>query len=242
MKVVISQPMFIPWIGLFEQIRLADIYVHYDDVQLPNGRSFIYRVQIKMKDGIKWLSAPVERKSRTQLINQSYFSRTSSWQKQHLTKLHHSYCNAPFYEKMFNIAKSIYNLNTFNVAEFNIQTIEYISNWLGLKTHFLRSSSLNIGGKSTERLVAICNKLKADTYITGHGAKNYLNYSLFEEKSIDVKFMAYKKQQYNQLHGEFSPYVSILDAIANCGEKTSALLCSSALPWKEFLNATNFRI
>ena len=29
--VVISQPMFLPWIGLFEQVKVADHFVHYDD-------------------------------------------------------------------------------------------------------------------------------------------------------------------------------------------------------------------
>ena len=45
MNLVVSQPMFLPWIGLFEQVRLADRFIHYDDVQLPQGRSFISRVK-----------------------------------------------------------------------------------------------------------------------------------------------------------------------------------------------------
>ena len=61
--VVISQPMFFPWVGIFEQIRLADIFVHFDDVQLPWGSSFINRVQIKTKDGIKWLTIPIRKTS-----------------------------------------------------------------------------------------------------------------------------------------------------------------------------------
>ena len=33
MNVVISQPMLFPWVGMLEQVRLADSYVHYSDVQ-----------------------------------------------------------------------------------------------------------------------------------------------------------------------------------------------------------------
>ena len=47
--VVISQPMLFPWVGMFEQIRLADVYVHYTDVQFSKG-SFVNRVQIKTAD------------------------------------------------------------------------------------------------------------------------------------------------------------------------------------------------
>jgi hypothetical protein len=37
--IVILRPQYFPWAGVFEQIRLADIYVHHDDVQFPQRRS-----------------------------------------------------------------------------------------------------------------------------------------------------------------------------------------------------------
>ena len=57
--VVVSQPMFFPWVGMFEQIRLADAYVHYTDVQFSKG-SFVNRVQIKTADGFRWLTVPLK--------------------------------------------------------------------------------------------------------------------------------------------------------------------------------------
>ncbi|MBC8123824.1 MAG: WbqC family protein, partial [Gemmatimonadaceae bacterium] len=56
--VVISQPMLFPWIGMFEQICLADVYVHYDDVQFSKG-SFSNRVQVKSASGSKWITVPL---------------------------------------------------------------------------------------------------------------------------------------------------------------------------------------
>ena len=56
--VVVSQPMLFPWVGLFEQIRLADVFVHYDDVAFSKG-SFFNRVQIKtLEVGSKWFNGP----------------------------------------------------------------------------------------------------------------------------------------------------------------------------------------
>ena len=49
---VVSQPMFLPWVGLFEQVRLADVFIHYDDVQLPQGGNFMSRVQLKTASGV----------------------------------------------------------------------------------------------------------------------------------------------------------------------------------------------
>ena len=54
MIVVISQPMFFPWIGMFEQIKAADVFLHYDDVQMPQGRSFISRDVFRVWVGEDW--------------------------------------------------------------------------------------------------------------------------------------------------------------------------------------------
>ena len=44
--VVISQPMYFPWVGMLEQMALADVWVHLDDAQFSKG-GFFNRVQIK---------------------------------------------------------------------------------------------------------------------------------------------------------------------------------------------------
>ena len=44
--VVVLQPQFFPWRGVFEQIRLADEFVHLDDAQFQKG-GFTNRVQLK---------------------------------------------------------------------------------------------------------------------------------------------------------------------------------------------------
>ena len=38
---------FLPWSGLFNQIAMSDLFIHYDDVQFSKG-SFVNRVQLKI--------------------------------------------------------------------------------------------------------------------------------------------------------------------------------------------------
>jgi hypothetical protein len=236
MNVVVSQPMFLPWIGLFEQIALADVYVHYDDVQLPQGRSLTTRVQIKTAQGIHWLTAPLDRDGSGSNINECRYQPGEEWRKRHLQTLRHSYAHAPFGHEMLRLAEAIYGDTSDNVAEFNANAIEQLAAWAQLKTRFVRSSALGIGHRSSERLLAICQRFGADGYITGHGAANYLDHELFDAAGIAVKYMRYKKRPYPKGHGEFTPFVSILEAIANCGEAAVELICSSAVDWREHLN------
>jgi hypothetical protein len=239
MNILISQPMFLPWIGLFEQIRLADCFVFYDDVQLPQGRSFMSRVQIKTHSGIMWLSAPIDRALSGNLINNSYFSLQQDWRSKHLKTLIHSYAKAPFFKLMYELASCIYSFPSNNLAEFNMNAIKHTSSWLGLCPIYTKSSELNIPSRSTQRLVDICNHFGAKTYITGLGGLNYIEHDKFEDSNIEVKYMKYAKKSYKQLHGEFTPYVTILDAIANRGDSVKDLLCSDAIYWKEFTNGFN---
>ena len=129
----------------------------------------------------------------------------------------------------------IYAFPSDSLAEFNQNAIEIIAHWLGLRPTFVQGSELGITSRKSQRVLDVCLHFGAKRYITGHGALNYLDYSLFEKHNIEVCYMQYEKTPYPQLHGEFTPYVTILDAIASCGNDTSSLLTSEAIYWKDFL-------
>lgn len=230
---VVSQPMFLPWVGLFEQVRLADVFIHYDDVQLPQGRSFMSRVQLKSANGVSWLTVPIDHKKSGKLLNEVVLLESQGWRTKHLRTIQHAYAKRPYFDLMFELVEKIYSRPTDHLAEFNITAIEQIAGWLGLAPEFRRSSTMGVAGASTERLVDLCEVVNSDVYVTGHGALNYLNHQQFEDKGISVRYMDYQKLPYEQGHIEFTPYVSILDAIANCGERTRDLLCSDAVYWRD---------
>jgi len=234
MNVVVSQPMFLPWIGLFEQIRLSDVFVHYDDVQLPQGRSFISRVQIKTANGIQWLTVPIDHGKSGKLINEVIIFDEQNWRNKHLNSIRHAYAPAPHFRSMFALIENLYSHASVRLAEFNITATEQIASGLGLSPVFMRSSSLGVPGSSTERLINLCEATNCDVYVTGHGALHYLDHEQFERKGITVRYIDYRKVAYPQLHGDFTPYVSILDAIANCGDRTRDLMCSESVYWRDF--------
>ncbi len=229
MKVVISQPMFVPWLGLFEQIKLSDVYVHYDDVQMPQGCNFMHRVQLRTEQGQRWLSAQIDRKNSGKMINKVMFSQDNSWKKNHLINLHNTYKNMPFFNEMIELAEEIYTYETNKLCLFNANTIEIITKWLEIEVKFVCSSQINVKGASSEKLLNICNYFRADEYITGLGALNYLNHSIFKENKIDVSYMKYKMLPYKQPFVGFIPYVTILDAIACNGKDTLNLMRSGTV-------------
>lgn len=94
---------------------------------------------------------------------------------------------------------------------------------------------LAIPGSSSQRVHDVVRALDGDVYVTGHGAKNYLEHNLFENSAIAVEYMDYQCVAYSQLHGEFTPYLSALDLIANCGKAGREMIRSGSINWKEFI-------
>ncbi len=228
--------MFFPWVGLFEQIRLADIYVHYDDVQIPQGRSFVNRVQIKTANQQEWLTAPLIRKGKgQQLIKDVVLDDSQDWRERHLKTLLHNYARAPFLDEMLAIAMAAYSLGTSSLSRFNIMAVETIADYYGIKCDFACSSNFPASSTSSVHLMELIERFDCNVYITGHGARNYLDHDLFESRKIRVEYMDYKCTPYPQLHGAFTPYVSILDLIANTGKDGIQYICSSTKYWKDFL-------
>jgi len=233
-KVVISQPMFFPWGGLFEQVRLADIFVHYDDVAIPQGRSFIKRVQIKTPDGIQWLTVPVQHGS--QLIRDVRIDEEQPRRAKHLKTLERVYAKAPHVDEMLSLVERVYSHPTSLLSELNRASIEAVAAYLGFAPQFLLSSDFGTETSSSQKLLDLMLHVGGTVYITGHGARNYLEHTLFEERDIQVEYMDYRRLPYPQLYGPFDPHVTVLDLIANVGPNAGGYLCSSTLSWKEFVS------
>ena len=234
MKIVISQPMYLPWYGLFEQIRHADHCVHYDDVALPQGRSFISRVQLKAGDSVEWLSVPIIHSTRG-LIGAACIDVSKTWAEEHRRRLTRSLGKAPFYSEVEPLLEAIVQKEFASLCALNIYAIEWLAAYLGFTTRFSRSSALGLTSRSSQRLLDICQHYQASTYITGHGARHYLDHALFEEHGVRVEYMQYAIEPYAQ-YGTFTPYVTILDLIAHTGKEALHHMQSTTCHWKEFLH------
>lgn len=73
----------------------------------------------------------------------------------------------------------------------------------------------------TEKLVDLCSKAKADIYVSGPAAKDYIDNSLFADSNIHLEWFTYADyNEYPQLWGGFEHNVSILDLMFNCGKES----------------------
>ncbi len=237
MKVVISQSMLFPWIGLLEQIRLADVFVHYDDVQFSKG-SFVNRVQVKTPTGQSWMTVPLQNAHLGQKIDETQIKPVGEWRELHLDMLKKSFAEAPFAADALAIANEVYSGEFSNIGSLARASLLTLARYyeLDISTRFIDVKALGIRGTNTDRVLETVKHLGGARYITGHGAAKYLDHESFERDGIEVHYMDYRRSPYPQRHGPFNPHVSGLDLVANCGREGIKYICSGTKPWREFLD------
>jgi hypothetical protein len=227
MKIVVLQPLYLPWVGYFDQIHQSDVFVFYDDVQYSK-QSWQSRNKIKSQTGWQWLIVSILKKSQDErLICNMEIDNHRSWFKKHLQSIKLNYRKSPYYDDYIGHFELIYSKEWRYLVELDIKCIKLICELLGLKRKFVRSSQLKVEKTDrVKRLINICQLFDADEYLTGELAKDYLNEKLFDDAGIKVEYQQYRHPEYPQLYGEFIPYLSVVDLLFNCGPESLKIITS----------------
>jgi hypothetical protein len=224
-KILITQSNYVPWKGYFDSINTVDEFVVYDDMQYTK-RDWRNRNQIKTPQGLLWLTIPVEVKGKFhQKINETMVSE-KSWGEKHWKTIVANYSRAPYFKNYREIFENIYRDESLTyLTDINIAFIKAINSILKIDTKIIDSREFELAEGKTERLVDICKKCNAKEYYTGPAAKNYMEEKLFENEGIAIHYFDYSGYpEYNQLYGDFSHFVTILDLIFNTGENTKSFM------------------
>lgn len=219
--VAIHQPNFLPWLGYFEKIAKADIFVLLDDVQFPKkGGTWINRVYISQNGTAKFLTAPVNRSyNGTRSVNEMSFSANLNWREDCLKALSASYRKAPFFTELMPFFEDLIVNPENKIAEYNIDALNTLIDRIGLaQPTFVRSSTLGITSSRTQRLIDITRAVGGAVYLCGDGTSGYQDDTLFEAAGITLRYNNFVPQPYPQYGtGSFIPGLSIVDALFNMG-------------------------
>jgi hypothetical protein len=226
---VVLQPGYLPWLGFFDQFRRADIFVYYDDVQYDK-HGWRNRNRIKTQHGLQWLTVPVRHSGLDlpRILDVAIDGRTP-WARKHVASIRQAYARAPFLSRYLPDLQALLERPQEQLVDLDIAVVDLMCTWLGLTRRVERSSALGIEGERSDRLLRICQRFGARTYLSGNAAQEYLDADLFEREGIRVEWQNFHHPAYSQLHGEFVPFLSALDLVLNCGDDARAILEGGAL-------------
>jgi hypothetical protein len=200
-------------------MRSSDVFVFLDDVPFSKN-SVENRNLIKTPRGKLWLTVPVRTVGRYgQLIRDVEIDNSQNWAEKHWKSLSMNYRKARFYSTHAPFFETLYSKDWSKLMHLSIEITDYMAGSFGIANKTLLSSSLGVEGTGTQRLVNICKKLGADTYLSGTGAKAYQDDSLFHEAKIRVVYQQFVVEPYPQLYGRFIPNLSGVDYLMNCDSR-----------------------
>ena len=101
-SIAIMQPVYLPWLGYFEQMALCDEFMFLDDVQYTKN-DWRNRNKIRTRSGSMWLTVPVRSAHLESSLRETELVYQSHWRRKHLQAIRLNYAAAPFFEDVFAI-------------------------------------------------------------------------------------------------------------------------------------------
>lgn len=223
MIIAVHQPQYLPWLGYFDKIDRADAFVLLDTVQFKKNE-WQNRNRIKTAGGPQWLTVPVIYKF-PQRINEVAINNRDRWQHRQRQAIISNYKKAPYWNYIFPFTEEIFTRIWDYLTPMNIFVVKRLAELLGISTPLYVASDLAaFPDDPDERLIAITKHLGGDTYLAGSGGRDYMDLDQFEQNGIKVLFQEYRHPVYEQLFGEFAPFMSVLDLLFNHGQESLRIL------------------
>jgi hypothetical protein len=221
--VAIMQPYFFPYIGYFQLLNAADVFVFYDDVKyIKNG--WINRNRVLLRGNPCWLTLPlVKASSALSIRERSYHADSIDAIRQRLSEC---YQDAPHYTDTFDDISTLLAFDETNVAAFNINALQGIVNRLKVRTRCILSSSIDqdrtLNGQA--RVIDLCRKLGATRYVNAIGGVELYSTTDFQKAGIELQFLRPRTTSYRQFDRPHVPFLSIIDVMMFNSRSASAAM------------------
>jgi hypothetical protein len=233
------QPVYLPWLGLFHKIALADLFIHFDQVQyLP--KDWNNRNKVKTDQGEIWLTVPVLRKDYlNKRICEIEINNDLPWGRKHWKTLQIAYGKTPYFKRYASFFEETYHTSWNTLVELNHHMLLWFLETLAIKTPVRSAGEFTFSGSKSELVLDMCETTGADTYIFGALGKDYADVESFLKAGVTPVFQDYQHPTYPQQHGEFTSHLSVLDLLFNCGDASLDILMAGNLSRAELLSATS---
>ena len=214
---VIMQPTYLPWLGYFDLIASADVFVFLDHVQYSK-QSWQQRNKIRDKNGEQLLTLNVKRAPvKEHRISEVLIDHNKKPLVKHLKSIKGMYAKSRNFNEVFIKLEEIYSGEHTYLSDFNIELIRYGMSEMDITTETIRSSSLQVSGPRVEGIVEICRKLGCNRYLSPVGSQKYIDQNnIFKQQGITLKYQSYEHIVYKQIaYPDFISHLSFIDYLFN---------------------------
>jgi hypothetical protein len=231
------QPAYLPWLGLFHKISLADRFISYDQVQ-HSHYDWSGRNQILTSSGPLMLVVPCLKKGRfEQIIAEVEINNALPWRRKHWNAIQRNYAKARYFSRYADFFELTYSREWTLLNDLNTYMLRWFLSELGIKVTVESAAGHDFQGQKSDLALDMCRKLGADVFIFGALGREYADTASFTAANIKVAFQDYVHPVYPQRLPGFTPNLSVIDLMFNCGPDSLEILMSGNISRKELLDA-----
>jgi hypothetical protein len=228
-RVAVTQPNFLPWLGYFDLLDAADLWVSLDNVQLTR-RSFVVRNRVRLLDGRqRWLTVALVASSRDVTIAKARLA-SGDWWRGLWNVIAANYRHCPLYPRYADWLQDLLRPRDDEVvlARYNERIIAELAAELQIRYEFARSSDIApvLEGSAQEKILTVLSSLPVTQYLNFARGVDVGLYdpTAFAERGIQLLKQDYQHPHYAQGDGEFASHLSVVDALLHLGPRTTPAL------------------
>jgi hypothetical protein len=217
----IHQPSYFPWLGLLDKIAKSDVHMVMDEVQLSDS-AYQHRNLFLTADGkTKFLTIPFVKKDYLKRRFRDLEISRDDWTTTHRNFIHNSYGRHPYAAEIMPHAGQFFTGRFRLLADAVWASMQLSLDMFGIRTRVIRQSELDYDRslRRGELVVALARAAGASCYLSGTGAKAYLDEAAFGD-GLTLRYNEFHHPQYPQKGvAEFQSGLACLDALFNLGGK-----------------------
>ncbi|MGV6852786.1 MAG: WbqC family protein [bacterium] len=215
MKIAVMQPYFFPYLGYYQLLHAADIFVILDDVSYSK-RKWVRSNFIRSKNGPIPIGIPLLNSSRDTLICDLLISEMNydKAMKKIFRSMNHSYgCD----ENNISDIIKVLNRKTKYLADLTINSLKQVNGSLDFGCQILCSRDLRsqVDGGGQDYILNLCEYLGGSCYVNPPGGYELYDKKIFAKKGIELNFIEMSEFQKNKYFFQGKP-ISMLDTIFFC--------------------------
>ncbi len=212
--IAIYQPYLFPYLGYWQLLDAADVFVIGDTLQFM-ARSFINRNTILLNHAPHRFSISLGKASPNRKISEiEIVDDFRGFRKM----LHHAYGRSPHFDTTMNLIDQVLDHEDKNLARFAGNQIETLSRHMGGRAKVAYLSELGLPSDYTDkeqRLYDCVHALGGTRLVNPIGSAAIYRADDFSRQGIELAFLRSHTPAYPQSNRNFTPNLSIIDAMMN---------------------------
>jgi hypothetical protein len=231
MKIAIHQPHCFPWLGYLHKLASVDHFVILDSTQFMKqewqNRNYLIAGEEKLLLTLPVIKAPFDTRIMDKRIDYSHLWPNKMWHR-----LEGAYAKAPYWKTYRDRLKSLFFEKHERLVDFSGDMLRFLMAEFGIATPIVNASELGtFQSLKTDLVIDICRATSADVYLSGGGARDYLEVDKLMAARVTLEWQSFVHPVYPQCTStaaEFVPNLCALDLLLNCGPQSAGLLTGSA--------------